>query len=540
MIGMIGQRVGNYRIEAPLGEGGIGAVFRAVDTLLDRPVAIKVLRPELGHDTHFLERFRAEAASLARLNHPSITTLYTLHVEAGQLMMIIELIDGQTIEDLLATTGPVSADECRALAAQATDGFAYAHRMGIVHRDIKPANLMITPDGALKIMDFGIARIRGSQRMTRTGHIIGTLAYMAPEQILGQEGDQRSDVYSLGVVLYELLAGAPPFVADSDYRLIRAQMEEMPTRLLSRLPAIDPAIDQAVMQALAKTPDDRPSDMAAFASALGAQMNPRDARAMLAARLGATVDRLAATREVPAIDLAAYGLAPPGSSRPLRGAATDPEPPATRLAADLADAAAPPAMVLPPVLPAAVVPPPPLTGKRRLPMPALLLALAAVAVAGFVGFILLRTPPLPPPLAAPDGVPPIAATPAAVPPPPPVTHEVPLEAPPTVPSAPPAFAAEDAEPLGPAPDPLALPAAAAAGAAVGRLAPASPPSGRPAEDAAGAQTEPSAEARTTRSKDKAARSSTTKRQRTAARDRAPSTPSRPSGSGDGEGWRIIR
>jgi len=206
------NKIGSYEITGLLGEGGIGQVYAAFDTVLEREVAIKSLRPELLHDNSFVERFRAEATSLARLNHPNITTLYSLLPEAGNLYMVMERVRGDTLDNLLARrNAALSVTESLAIIAQAADGLDYAHSMGVIHRDIKPANLMITEGGVLKIMDFGIARVRGSQRLTRDGSIVGTLAYVSPEQLRGREGNERSDLYGLAIVLYELLSGSVPF-----------------------------------------------------------------------------------------------------------------------------------------------------------------------------------------------------------------------------------------------------------------------------------------------------------------------------------------
>jgi len=367
-----GRVVGNFQFTDLLGEGGIGAVYAAVDRMLGRPVAIKCLRPELAHDTRFVDRFRSEAASLARLNHPNITTLYSLHSEGQELLMIIELVEGRTLEDVLRASGKLTADECLALASQATEGFAYAHRMGVVHRDIKPANLMVTGDGSLKIMDFGIARIRGSQRMTRTGHIIGTLAYMAPEQIQGHEGDERSDIYSLGIVFYELLAGDPPFIADSEYQLIRAQVEEPPRALAERLPGIDPAINQAVMRALAKEPAERFATMQEFSRALGSTMGMSTAKETMVRRVGPLVSQLAATRQRPM--LTDPGVAPPPSpSRaPASQASIVPPSPSQWSTPQPEPAAAP-------------------DRKRRISAPVLLLGGVVAAFVVGIGYILMDT-----------------------------------------------------------------------------------------------------------------------------------------------------
>jgi serine/threonine protein kinase len=263
--------IGQYEVRELLGEGGIGQVHAGFDTTLEREIAIKSLRPELLNDRNFFDRFRGEATSLARLNHPNITTLYSLLPEGRNLYMVMELVRGETLDEVLKKRGgALGARESLAIIAQAADGLSYAHSMGVIHRDIKPANLMITSSGLVKIMDFGIARVRGSQRLTRDGSMVGTLAYMAPEQLRGEPGDERSDLYSLAIVLYELLTGAPPFAADSDYDLMQAHMHAKPMRLLGRVPGIDARVDAALMRALAKKPDQRFSSVREFCDALGA------------------------------------------------------------------------------------------------------------------------------------------------------------------------------------------------------------------------------------------------------------------------------
>jgi eukaryotic-like serine/threonine-protein kinase len=272
------NKIGPYEIRDLLGEGGIGRVYAAFDTVLEREVAIKSLRPELLHDKSFIERFRSEATSLARLNHPNITTLYSLLPEAGNLYMVMECVRGTALDNLLAKRdAALSVKESLAIIAQAADGLEYAHSMGVIHRDIKPANLMITDAGVLKIMDFGIARVRGSERLTRDGSIVGTLAYMSPEQLRGQQGDERSDLYSLAIVLYELLSGSVPFVAESDYELMQAHIHSRALRLYTRVPGVDARVDAALMQALAKQPEQRFSTLRAFGDALGATALRMDA-----------------------------------------------------------------------------------------------------------------------------------------------------------------------------------------------------------------------------------------------------------------------
>jgi eukaryotic-like serine/threonine-protein kinase len=270
--------IGQYEIRELLGAGGIGQVHAAFDTVLEREVAIKSLRPELLNDKSFADRFRGEATSLAKLSHPNITTLYNLLSEGGNLYLIMECVRGETLEDLLKKRGGrLGLRESLAIITQVADGLTYAHSLGIVHRDIKPANLMITASGAVKIMDFGIARVRGSQRLTRDGGALGTLAYMSPEQVRGEEPDGRSDLYSLAIMLYEMLTGAVPFEADTDYELMQAHIKTRAPRLSSRLPGIDSRIEAALARGLAKNREQRFATAREFSDALGAKVLRPDA-----------------------------------------------------------------------------------------------------------------------------------------------------------------------------------------------------------------------------------------------------------------------
>jgi tRNA A-37 threonylcarbamoyl transferase component Bud32 len=254
---MIGQIVGNYKIEEKLGEGGMGAVYKGVDTMLDREVAIKALRPELASQTAVVERFRTEAVTLAKLNHPNIATLYTMFRQGEELYMVLEFVRGETLDNILQRRGVLPADEAIPVFCQVLDGIDHAHELGIVHRDIKPANMMLTEKGTLKVLDFGIARLLGSARMTRAGNIIGTLEYMAPEQVRGQETDGRSDIYALGMMLYEALTGRLPFDTQNEFELMKAQTEIVPPNPRSINPSIPPDVDAAIMKAIEKDPDKR-------------------------------------------------------------------------------------------------------------------------------------------------------------------------------------------------------------------------------------------------------------------------------------------
>ena len=232
---MIGTTLGKYRILEKLGRGGMGTVYKAVDGTLDRDVAIKVLNPELT-DADVLKRFRGEAVTLARLSHPGIATIFELHHHEDDLVMVMEFVRGETFHELSDRLGPLAPPQAAHLCMQVLDALAHAHRAGVVHRDLKPANLMITEGGVVKVMDFGIARVLGSEHFTHGGYMMGTPAYMAPEQVLGREIDGRADLYSVGVVLYRLLSGRLPFSADTAISMVQMQISEAPTPILKFRP----------------------------------------------------------------------------------------------------------------------------------------------------------------------------------------------------------------------------------------------------------------------------------------------------------------
>jgi hypothetical protein len=245
---------------------------------------------------------------------------------------VMELVHGQTLETVLARQGHLGARECLAVIAQTAAGLSYAHRMGVYHRDIKPSNLMLTDSGTLKIMDFGIARVRGSQRLTRQGSIIGTLAYVAPEQIKGDEGDERSDLYSLACVLYEMLAGAPPFRGDTEYELIRAQVETRPEPLPARPSDLGRDVEPVLMRALAKQPEERFATIAEFSRALGAAAIQGEAADILHGSLLAAAPPPGATKVITTanISVASGRVEAVPSAVPLRPAPSGPAPVAAR------------------------------------------------------------------------------------------------------------------------------------------------------------------------------------------------------------------
>ncbi|HEX5719018.1 MAG TPA: protein kinase [Thermoanaerobaculia bacterium] len=255
---MIDRVLGNsYRLVEKVGEGGMGAVYRAVDLMLDRDVAIKAIRPELAREPEIVERFRSEARLLARVSHPAIATIYSFFQDGDDLFLAMEFVRGRSLSRVLESEGALPWDQAVRLLSAAMEGIEVAHRAGIIHRDLKPDNLMIGEAGTVKVMDFGIARAAGSGHLTRTGLLVGTLRYMAPEQIQGEEADHRVDIYALGTVLYQTITGRSPFDGKSDYAIIRAQIEEMPPPPSTVVPAIPGWLDRAVLRALAKKPAER-------------------------------------------------------------------------------------------------------------------------------------------------------------------------------------------------------------------------------------------------------------------------------------------
>ena len=264
---MIGTTVGKYRILARLGRGGMGTVYRAVDETLDREVAIKVLNSEIS-DAKLMARFRAEATMLARLNHPEIATIFEIVKTDTDLMMVMELVRGETFDQLSIRSGPQAPERAAYLVAQVLNGLAYAHRAGIVHRDLKPANVMVTESGTIKIMDFGIARVLGAEHLTSDGTMMGTPAYMAPEQVLGKEVDARADLYSAGVVFYRLLTGCLPFQADTPIGMVQKQLWEPPTPVHAYRGDLPEWCETIMTRALAKAPEDRFQSAEEFRSAL--------------------------------------------------------------------------------------------------------------------------------------------------------------------------------------------------------------------------------------------------------------------------------
>ncbi len=271
----IGDRVGDYEIVAILGKGGMGEVYKVRNVLSERIEAMKVLLPDVvssataegSSGTPLAERFQREIKVQATLDHPNIAKLYTALTYSNQLLMVMEYVEGESIEKIL-TSGVLSVRDAVAYAAQVLDALGYAHGRGVVHRDIKPANIMRTASGQVKLLDFGIARMKKDRSLTEAGHAVGSLYYMSPEQIKGSEPDPRSDLYSLGVTLYEMVTGRRPFQGDSEYSVMVAHLEQTPMAPVEIVPGVPHALSDIIVMSMAKDPAQRFQTAQAFAGAL--------------------------------------------------------------------------------------------------------------------------------------------------------------------------------------------------------------------------------------------------------------------------------
>jgi serine/threonine-protein kinase len=251
---------GRYRLEGQLGHGGMATVYLARDSELDRPVAVKVLAENLAGDESFRRRFLREARLAARLSHPNVVSVYDAGEEAGgRPYIVMEHVEGKTLAEVLHERGRLPAEEAVTLALQACSGLEHAHAAGLVHRDVKPQNLLLRSDGTLKVADFGIARAAEATALTQAGTILGTAAYLSPEQALGEEVSPAADVYSLGAVLYELLTGRPPYEFDSLADLAAQQAEGAITAVSELAPEVPQHVEDAVMRSLARNPAYRPT-----------------------------------------------------------------------------------------------------------------------------------------------------------------------------------------------------------------------------------------------------------------------------------------
>ncbi|HEY7107028.1 MAG TPA: protein kinase [Acidimicrobiia bacterium] len=296
---------GRYRLEEPLARGGMASVWLADDPVLSRRVAVKILRDDLAADPATRARFHYEAIAAARLNHANIVATYDTGDDDGTAYIVMELVDGPTVRELLRADGPLPVREVLRIGMQVADALEAAHRAGIVHRDVKPPNVLVPRAGPVKVTDFGIAKALGSDDLTRTGTVMGTARYLAPEQVNGKPADARTDVYALGLLLYEMLCGAPPFRGDTDVATAMARLTTTAAPIRPQRPDVPPALDDIVHRCLARDPARR------FASAADVHV------ALAAVRAGApaAAPRVTAPASAPA---AAPKPAPRPAPRPAK------------------------------------------------------------------------------------------------------------------------------------------------------------------------------------------------------------------------------
>jgi len=281
---LVGQRLGKYEIRAEIGKGGMGVVFLGYDPDLDRRVAIKVLAPHLVWEESFVERFLREARAAARLNHPNLVTIHDVGQQGQWYYFVMEYLEGQTLAEIVQQRGTLSLNKTMSILRSLADALDYAHSQGLVHRDIKPANVVVASTGRVVLTDFGIARAAQETGLTRTGTVVGTPQYMSPQQARGEEVDYRTDIYSLGIVAYQLLSGRVPFKGETPHAVLHQQIYEPPPTIKQVRPDLPAGIGPVLAQVLAKEPAERYPSVGAFVQALGQALSEQAANRSVCAR----------------------------------------------------------------------------------------------------------------------------------------------------------------------------------------------------------------------------------------------------------------
>ena len=397
---MVGTIVGTYRLEERIGDGGLGAVYRAVDTASGKEAAFRVFAREVSADAMLADRLRAMAPALKKLSHPNIAAFFELVSLGADLALFLEFVPGVPLDKVRQPAGRLDTSVAVSCAVQVLRALESAHGAGVLHHALRPSNVMVTRQGTVKVLDFGIGHAFGANRKTREDRLLTVLAYLAPEQIQNQPGDARADIYSVGVLLYELLTGRLPFDHTSEFALRQAHLSEPPASPRGFVPALPEWLDQAVLRALAKNPASR-------------YQNATEFRAVLEAALGLSTSREAAiVRQRDGAQVETFAAAPPIPPLP----AAVPAGPADAGPAETV-ISGPPAAPAPPRPPAA---PPPAASSRKAPKRAVVIAasaLVALALIASGAYFWMRGPASPAFEAgtpATDVVPAVPETPAAV------------------------------------------------------------------------------------------------------------------------------
>ncbi|HEX6987871.1 MAG TPA: Stk1 family PASTA domain-containing Ser/Thr kinase, partial [Bacillota bacterium] len=323
---MNGRRLGGrYALGRQIGAGGMAVVYEAVDGILDRRVAVKVLRPEFAHDAQFLRRFSREARAAAQLCHPNIVQVYDVGRDGNVDYIVMEYVDGRTLKDKIQEEAPFKPSVAVNLARQVLEALRHAHQHGVVHRDIKPQNILLTPTGEVKVTDFGIARAVGGSTLADTEGVIGTAHYLSPEQAKGRFTGAQSDLYSLGVVLYEMLAGQLPFDGDTAVTVAVKHLQEQAPPLRSLNERVPPALELIVERALAKDTAQRYGSADDFLADL-ARYRTRNLDELIAARRSSDhtlvlgpLPEAAGASDAAALDAPVHGTGPDPVAEPRRG-----------------------------------------------------------------------------------------------------------------------------------------------------------------------------------------------------------------------------
>jgi serine/threonine protein kinase len=293
-MSMIGKTISHYRILEKLGEGGMGVVYKAEDLKLHRFVALKFLPPHVSDD-EAAQRFANEAHAVSALDHPNICAIYEIdQTPEGQMFIAMPCYEGASLQEMIKR-GPLALDEAVGIAIQIARGLAKAHEKGIVHRDVKPGNILVTSDGLAKIVDFGLAKLATQARLTRVGTTVGTVMYMSPEQASGQEVDERGDIWSLGVVLYEMVTGRPPFEGEHEQAIIYSILNQTPEPVGRILPAAPKDLERILTKALAKRPAERYQRMSEMAADLDVLRESLEIKAKVSA-FGSGLPRSSSSR----------------------------------------------------------------------------------------------------------------------------------------------------------------------------------------------------------------------------------------------------